>query len=103
MEYNRHMTRDHVEVEAKYSVTAEVSVPSFDDLPGVATVDPPETQDLAADYFDTDDFRLARLGITLHELDLPLAPGHRTATRWPSFGVHAVVDNFREHRTHGVA
>ena len=59
------MTRDHVEVEAKYSVPVDVALPSFEDLAGVAWVDPPETQDLAADYYDTDDFRLARLGITL--------------------------------------
>lgn len=59
------MGRDHVEVEAKYSVAAEAALPAFDDLAGVATVDAPVHQDLVADYFDTDDLRLTRLGITL--------------------------------------
>ncbi|RHW23423.1 CHAD domain-containing protein [Nocardioides immobilis] len=59
------MGRDHVEIEAKYSVSAESALPSFEDLAGVDTVDPPVSQDLVADYFDTDDLRLARLGITL--------------------------------------
>ena len=65
MEYNRHMARDQVEVEVKHSVPVGAALPSFDDLPGVATVDPPVTQQLVADYFDTDDLRLARLGITV--------------------------------------
>lgn len=59
------MGSDHVEVEAKYSVAVEAALPSFDDLAGVATVDAPVHQELAADYFDTDDLRLTRLGITL--------------------------------------
>lgn len=54
-----------MEIEAKYSVAVEAALPSFEDLAGVATVDPPVDHDLAADYFDTDDLRLARLGITL--------------------------------------
>ena len=65
MEYNRDMARDHVEVGATYSVPPEMALPSLDDLAGVATVDPPVIQELLADYFDTDDLRLARLGITL--------------------------------------
>jgi CHAD domain-containing protein len=59
------MRHDHVEVESKYAVSAESALPSFGDLGGVATVDPPVSQDLVADYFDTEDLRLARLGITL--------------------------------------
>lgn len=59
------MGGDHLEVEAKYSVAPEAVLPDFDDLAGVAAVDPPASQDLAADYFDTEDLRLARLGITL--------------------------------------
>ena len=59
------MRHDHVEIEAKYAVSAESALPSLEDLGGVDTVDPPVSQDLVADYFDTEDLRLARLGITL--------------------------------------
>lgn len=56
---------DHLETEVKYSVDARAAMPSLDGLTPISTVDPPVLQDLVAHYFDTDDFRLARLGITL--------------------------------------
>ena len=54
-----------MEIEAKYSVSAESAMPSFEDLEGIAAVDPPLARYLVADYFDTDDLRLVGLGITL--------------------------------------
>ena len=65
MEDNGRMTRDYLEVEVKYSVPVGMALPSFEGLAGIATVDPPVTQELVAEYFDTDDLRLAQLGITL--------------------------------------
>lgn len=64
-QYKGDMGRDHLETEVKYSLAGEAALPCFGDLAGVATVGPPVSQELVADYFDTDDLRLARLGITL--------------------------------------
>jgi len=61
------MRSDHVEIEATYSAPAESGLPSLAELVGVAEVDPPVSQVLVADYFDTYDLRLAWMGVTLRK------------------------------------
>lgn len=53
------------ETEAKYSAPADTALPRLDDLPQVAGASGPDEQVLQAEYFDTDDLRLIRTGITL--------------------------------------
>src|ERR1700683_2674882 len=53
------------EIEHKYDVANDFAFPDLAGLsPGVVAA-PPETQQLAATYFDTDDLRLAGAHITL--------------------------------------
>jgi CHAD domain-containing protein len=59
------MTTEVPETEQKYEVEGDVAVPSLADLPRVATVSEPELQTLTAEYYDTDDLRLLKAGITL--------------------------------------
>jgi CHAD domain-containing protein len=59
------MTTEIRETEQKYEVEGDVALPSFADLPRVATVSEPELQSLTAEYYDTDDLRLLKAGITL--------------------------------------
>jgi CHAD domain-containing protein len=59
------MTTEVRETEQKYEVEAGVALPSFADLPRVATVSEPEQETLTAEYYDTDDLRLLKAGITL--------------------------------------
>ena len=54
-----------LEVEKKYDVGGDASVPPLDGLPGVARVDEPHTARLDAVYFDTADHALASRRITL--------------------------------------
>jgi hypothetical protein len=58
------MVADTLEIERKYD-TDTTTVPSLDGLPGVSAVDGPRRQLLDAIYYDTDDLRLVRAGITL--------------------------------------
>jgi CHAD domain-containing protein len=57
--------KSHLEIERKYDAEPDFVLPKLTGLSGVATVSDPETHQLVANYFDTDDFRLARHGITL--------------------------------------
>ena len=87
------MTTEVRETEQKYEVAGDVALPSFADLPRVATVSEPEQETLTAEYYDTEDLRLLKAGITLRRreggsdegwhLKLPdaVAPGPRGARR----------------------
>jgi CHAD domain-containing protein len=55
----------HREVETKHDVPESFEVPPLDALPGVASVDVPDSVDLEATYYDTADHRLADARITL--------------------------------------
>ena len=59
------MTTEARETEQKYEVEGDVVLPSLADLPRVATVSEPERETLTAEYYDTDDLRLLKAGITL--------------------------------------
>lgn len=59
------MTTAATETERKYDAPAGTKPPQLADLPGVADMAGPEEQMLEAEYFDTDDLRLIRNGITL--------------------------------------
>ena len=54
-----------LETEQKYEVEPGTRLPPLDDLPRVATVCGAQAQTLAAEYYDTADYRLLRAGITL--------------------------------------
>lgn len=54
-----------LEVEKKYDVGSDATVPPLDGLPGVARVGEPQTAKLEAVYFDTADHALAARRITL--------------------------------------
>src|SRR5215469_18071487 len=53
------------EIEKKYEATADAVLPPLDALPGVAEIRGPQEQQLDAEYYDTEDLRLLRAGITL--------------------------------------
>jgi CHAD domain-containing protein len=53
------------ETEIKYDAPPGATLPRLDDLPEVASTSGPAEQRLEADYYDTDDLRLIRAGITL--------------------------------------
>ena len=53
------------ETETKYDAPAGLALPGLGQLPSVAGVRGPEEQRLEAEYYDTDDLRLIRAGITL--------------------------------------
>jgi CHAD domain-containing protein len=82
------------ETETKYDVPARAGIPQLDRLPQVARVAGPEEQQLRAEYFDTEDLRLIRAGITLRRrtggsdagwhLKLPAGPHTRTEIRLPA-------------------
>ncbi|KQN86585.1 CYTH domain-containing protein [Arthrobacter sp. Leaf69] len=82
-----------VEIERKFDVEEEALLPSPRDLPGVARVDRPVEHRLEAEYFDTEDLRLASAQITLRRrtggedagwhLKLPAGPDERTEFREP--------------------
>jgi CHAD domain-containing protein len=56
---------EHLEIERKYDVGEEAELPDLSGVPGVSSVSEPEEHELAADYFDTPDLRLAAAGVTL--------------------------------------
>ena len=82
-----------VEVEQKYDVEDATPLPPLQDLPGVSQVDQPVDHHLEANYFDTEDLRLAARQITLRRrtggddagwhLKLPSAPDERHEFREP--------------------
>ena len=53
------------EVETKYDVGVDSALPDLSGIGSVARVSKPERHELDATYFDTEDLRLARAGITL--------------------------------------
>lgn len=57
------MATSTTETERKYEAPSDASLPDLTSITGVATG--PEEFDLEATYFDTDDYRLARAGVTL--------------------------------------
>ena len=59
------MTSDHLEIERKYEVDADVALPDLLELPKVAAVEQVLRSVLEAVYSDTDDLALATAGITL--------------------------------------
>ena len=83
------MAVDARETEIKYEAAAGMALPSFADLPQVARTREAAEEKLDADYFDTDDLRLIRAGITLrrrrggHDAGwhLKLPAGHRHQAR----------------------
>ncbi len=72
------------ETETKYEATADVVLPSLAALPGVVASHGPQDLQLDAEYYDTEDLRLLRAGITLRRrrggsdegwhLKLPVGP-----------------------------
>src|SRR5215470_7201463 len=59
------MAIEIIETERKYEAPRETALPDLADLPDVAGESDPEEQTLRAQYYDTDDLRLLRHGITL--------------------------------------
>jgi inorganic triphosphatase YgiF len=52
------------ETERKYEAPAGTALPHLDGLPAVAGTSGPEEEVLEAEYYDTDDLRLIRAGVT---------------------------------------
>ena len=81
------------ETEAKYDAPANAALPRLDDLPQVASTFRPAGDKLEAEYYDTDDLRLIRAGITLRRrrggddagwhLKLPFSTGTRREIQLP--------------------
>jgi inorganic triphosphatase YgiF len=81
------------ESETKYDAPAEAALPRLDGLPQVASTSGPDEERLEAEYYDTDDLRLIRAGITLRRrrggddagwhLKLPLGADTRREIRLP--------------------
>ncbi len=79
------------ETEAKYDAPAGAALPRLDELPQVAGTSGPDEEQLEAEYYDTDDLRLIRAGITLRRrrggddagwhLKLPLGAGTQASPR----------------------
>jgi CHAD domain-containing protein len=53
------------EIERTYEAPAGTALPHLEDLPQVAAESDPDEQSLEAEYYDTEDLRLIRAGITL--------------------------------------
>ncbi|HEX7305991.1 CHAD domain-containing protein, partial [Lentzea sp.] len=85
------MATSVTETERKYEAPSDASLPDLTEITGVATG--PEEFDLEATYFDTDDYRLARAGVTLRRrvggedegwhLKLPKSEDSRQEVRVP--------------------
>ncbi|AXY50750.1 CYTH and CHAD domain-containing protein [Rhodococcus ruber] len=81
------------ESERKYTVGHGQQLPDLSGLPGVDAHPEPELQQLSARYYDTDDLRLLRAGITLRRREgghdagwhtkLPAGTDTRTEVRFP--------------------
>src|SRR5258708_2331788 len=87
------MATEITETERKYDAPQGAALPDLADLPQVAAESDPEEQTLRAEYYDTDDLRLIRNGITLRRrtggndagwhLKLPLGGDSRSEIRLP--------------------
>ncbi|MHA7207889.1 CYTH and CHAD domain-containing protein [Arthrobacter sp. MDT1-65] len=76
-----------VEIERKFDIDDDVPLPALEDVPGIEAVDQPVEYHLEAEYFDTEDLRLASRRITLRRrtggedagwhLKLPAGPDER--------------------------
>jgi CHAD domain-containing protein len=87
------MVVNTTETEIKYDAPAGAALPRLDELPEVARTRGPDEERLEADYYDTDDLRLIRGGITLRrrpggddagwQLKLPAGAGTRREFRLP--------------------
>jgi len=87
------MAIEITETERKYEAPQEAALPDLAGLPDVAGESDPEELTLRAQYYDTDDLRLLRHGITLRRrtgggdagwhLKLPLGGDSRTEIRLP--------------------
>lgn len=81
------------ETEITYDAPAGAALPRLDDLPHVAGTFRPDEEQLEAEYYDTDDLRLIRAGITLRRrrgghdagwhLKLPLGAATRCELQLP--------------------
>jgi CHAD domain-containing protein len=81
------------ETESKYEMPVGAALPRLGELPQVNGTSGPDEQQLEAEYYDTDDLRLLRAGITLRRrrggsdagwhLKLPEGPGTRREIRLP--------------------
>ena len=63
------------ETERKYEAPPDTLLPDLDDLPGVAAESGPAEQRLEARYYDTEDLRLIRSGVTLRRRQGGSDPG----------------------------
>jgi len=87
------MVTDTREIELKYEADPDTVLPPLEDLPRVASEAGPEEQKLEAEYYDTEDLRLLRAGVTLRRrrggndsgwhLKLPAGPQTRRELRLP--------------------
>ncbi|HEY2241063.1 MAG TPA: CYTH and CHAD domain-containing protein, partial [Streptosporangiaceae bacterium] len=87
------MATDTREIELKYEAGPDTVLPPLEDLPRVASEAGPEEQKLEAEYYDTEDLRLLRAGVTLRRrrggsdsgwhLKLPAGPQTRRELRLP--------------------
>lgn len=83
--------KKHLEIERKYDAESDFALPDLTGLPGVSAVSEPQTHLLVANYFDTDDLRLAAHGITLRRrrggddagwhLKMPVGPDSKNELR----------------------
>lgn len=83
----------HLEIEQKFDAPDQFTLPDLTDLPGCPTVGAPQSHLLVADYYDTEDLRLAARGITLRRrrggeddgwhLKLPAGPDAKIEIREP--------------------
>ncbi|MBV9793275.1 MAG: CYTH and CHAD domain-containing protein [Actinobacteria bacterium] len=87
------MVTDTREIELKYEAGPDAVLPPLEDLPQVASEAGPAEQKLEAEYYDTEDLRLLRAGVTLRRrrggndsgwhLKLPAGPNTRQELQLP--------------------
>src|ERR1700744_3756075 len=87
------MVTDTREIELKYEAGPDTVLPPLEDLPRVASEAGPDEQKLEAEYYDTEDLRLLRAGVTVRRrrggndsgghLKRPAGPQTRRELRLP--------------------